>query len=194
MRPGLPSVCCNTSKQLKKQHCVVQIAPSVIWILLQREDGLSLSLKLFPFYTDLNRSCSFVSVRLSHVFIFVPNNSFVRRHRRVPPQQRRMWPRVPEHGGQLRVQLQEGLQAADQREDLPRWAALFLVSLEQVSSRLWPPQGRYGHFHVVLQPAAETSHQLQTQTPACLPVVLNGRGGKSSSLCSALKKRHRSLC
>lgn len=127
MRPGLPSVCCNTSKQPKKQHCVVQIAPSVIWILLQREDGLSLSLKLFPFYTDLNRSCSFVSVRLSHVFIFVPNNSFVRRHRRVPPQQRRMWPCVPEHGGQLRVQLQEGLQAADQREDLPRWAALFLA-------------------------------------------------------------------
>lgn len=125
----------QASNQKKKKHCVVQIAPSVIWILLQREDGLSLSLKLFLFYTDLNQSCSFVSVHLSHVFIFVPNNSFVRRHRRVPPQQRRMWPRVPEHGGQLRVQLQEGLQAADQREDLPRWAALFLVSLEQVSCR-----------------------------------------------------------
>lgn len=61
----------QATKKKQKKHCVVQIAPSVIWILLQREDGLWLSLKLFPFYTDLNQSCSFVSRCIALMFSFL---------------------------------------------------------------------------------------------------------------------------
>lgn len=41
------------------------------------------------------------------------------RHQRVPGQQRRLRPLLPQHRGQLRVQLPEGLQAADRRADVP---------------------------------------------------------------------------
>lgn len=44
----------------------------------------------------------------------------VHRHWRVPSQQWGVWSCVPKHSGELRVQLQEGLQAANQWEDLSR--------------------------------------------------------------------------
>lgn len=44
----------------------------------------------------------------------------LRRHQRVPGQQRRLRPLLPQHRGQLRVRLPEGVQAADGRADVPR--------------------------------------------------------------------------
>lgn len=50
----------------------------------------------------------------------LPPPAGLRRHQRVPGQQWRLRPLLPQHRGQLRVWLPEGLQAADRRANVPR--------------------------------------------------------------------------
>lgn len=53
------------------------------------------------------------------VLLSSPHLLGFRRHQRMPGQQRRLRPFLPQHRGQLRVWLPERLQAADRRADVP---------------------------------------------------------------------------